>query len=48
LSYATGFAAFEVVFVAFVVFWNRKHAPAKITPTSSAEKSRGGLAEQGA
>jgi ABC-type transport system involved in cytochrome c biogenesis permease subunit len=38
LSYATGFAAFEVLFVAFVVLWNRKHTPARATSPNASRK----------
>jgi ABC-type transport system involved in cytochrome c biogenesis permease subunit len=45
LSYATGFAAFEIAFVAFVIFWNRKHVSAKVSSPIAPEK---GMAGQGA
>ena len=45
LSYATGFAAFEILFVAVVIFWNRKHASAKISAPIVPDK---GMAGQGA
>jgi ABC-type transport system involved in cytochrome c biogenesis permease subunit len=48
LSYATGFAAFEVVFVAVVIVWNRKHTPAKTASTATVQKPDAGLAGQGA
>ena len=40
LSYASGFAAFEILFVAFVIAWNRKHLPrrsAAVAPAKSAD-----------
>ena len=48
LSYATGFALFEIIFVAFVIVWKRKHSPAKnATSTASSEPGKD-LAGQGA
>ena len=35
LSYATGFAAFEIVFVAVVLAWNRTHAPKPLAPRAA-------------
>ena len=46
LSYATGFAAFEVIFVAGIIAWNRAHAPKKIASASPASDT--GLAPKGA
>ena len=37
LGYATGFAAFELLFVATVIWWNRRFAPAKLTRKPPAE-----------
>jgi ABC-type transport system involved in cytochrome c biogenesis permease subunit len=45
LSYATGFAAFEIAFVAVVVWWNKRHASAKISSPIVPDK---GMAGQGA
>jgi ABC-type transport system involved in cytochrome c biogenesis permease subunit len=42
LSYATGFAAFEVVFVAVVLWWNKKHAAAKISSPITPDKDMAG------
>ena len=39
LSYATGFAAFEVAFVAGVIWWNRTHASAKVSSPIVPEKN---------
>jgi ABC-type transport system involved in cytochrome c biogenesis permease subunit len=48
LSYATGFAAFEIVFVGFVLFWNRKHAGPKIASKPVSPSPEDHLAGQGA
>ena len=48
LSYATGFAAFEVVFVAVVITWNRKHAPAKTASPSAQQTPEKDFGAQGA
>jgi len=45
-SYVACFAVFEVLFVAFVVAWNRKHAPAKIASSAASRKPEKGLAGQ--
>jgi ABC-type transport system involved in cytochrome c biogenesis permease subunit len=45
LSYATGFAAFEIAFVAVVLWWNKKHISAKVSSPITPEKN---LAGQGA
>jgi ABC-type transport system involved in cytochrome c biogenesis permease subunit len=37
LGYATGFAAFELLFVATVIWWNRRFAPAKLARKPPAE-----------
>jgi cytochrome c-type biogenesis protein CcsB len=42
LSYATGFAAFEVVFVAVVLWWNKKHIAAKISSPITPDKDMAG------
>ncbi len=42
LSYATGFAALEVAFVAVVLWWNNNHASAKISSPIVAEKAVAG------
>ena len=48
LSYATGFAAFEIIFVAVVIAWNRKQAPPKVASSSStARGTEDDLARQG-
>jgi ABC-type transport system involved in cytochrome c biogenesis permease subunit len=47
-SYVACFAVFEVIFVAFVLTWNRRHAPVKIKSASAAQKPEDGLAGQGA
>jgi cytochrome c-type biogenesis protein CcsB len=39
LSYATGFALFEILFVAFVIVWNRMHAPAAPPAPSTGTQS---------
>jgi ABC-type transport system involved in cytochrome c biogenesis permease subunit len=48
LSYATGFAAFEILFVAFVIWWNRRHAPIKIVSPSTSKHADEKLAGQSA
>ena len=48
LSYATGFAAFEIVFVAVVIFWQRKQTPRKTAAPSVTERPTKNLAGQGA
>ena len=40
LSYATGFAAFEMLFVAFVILWNRKQARTKAGVAGRAKSRR--------
>ena len=45
-SYVACFAVFEVIFVAFVIAWNRKRAPAKIVSSSVSRKPDEGLAGQ--
>jgi ABC-type transport system involved in cytochrome c biogenesis permease subunit len=45
LSYATGFAAFEVLFVAFVLGWNRRYGPKRV-PTGSSPKVEKDFAPQ--
>jgi cytochrome c-type biogenesis protein CcsB len=47
-SYVACFAVFEVIFVAFVVAWNRKHAPTKIASPAALRKPEDDLAGQGA
>jgi ABC-type transport system involved in cytochrome c biogenesis permease subunit len=47
-SYVACFAVFEVIFVAFVILWNRKHAPTKATLPAALRKSDEGLAGHGA
>jgi cytochrome c-type biogenesis protein CcsB len=47
-SYVACFAVFEVIFVAFVIGWNRKHAPAKTALPSPARNPDEDLAGQGA
>jgi cytochrome c-type biogenesis protein CcsB len=47
-SYVACFAVFEVIFVAFVIGWNRKHAPAKVASNAAALKPDDDLAGQGA
>jgi ABC-type transport system involved in cytochrome c biogenesis permease subunit len=47
-SYVACFAVFEVIFVAFVLWWNRKHAIAKIASQVASRKPDEGLAGQGA
>jgi ABC-type transport system involved in cytochrome c biogenesis permease subunit len=42
LSYATGFAALEVAFVAVVLWWNKTHASAKISSPIVPEKDMAG------
>jgi len=46
-SYVACFAVFEVIFVAFVVGWNRAHAPAKVVAAASPQPGDD-LAGQGA
>jgi len=48
LSYASGFAAFEILFVAVVIFWHRKHAPAKGKSSATVPNDDKDLAGQGA
>jgi hypothetical protein len=45
LSYATGFAAFEVLFVVVVLAWNRRNTPRK-TVSPSTLKAEADLAGQ--
>jgi hypothetical protein len=47
-SYVACFAVFEVIFVVFVLWWNRKHATAKIALSAASRKPDEGLAGQGA
>jgi ABC-type transport system involved in cytochrome c biogenesis permease subunit len=47
-SYVACFAVFEVIFVAFVLGWNRKQASAKATMSAALPKPEAGLAGQGA
>jgi ABC-type transport system involved in cytochrome c biogenesis permease subunit len=47
-SYVACFAVFEVIFVVFVLWWNRKHAIAKVALTAASRKPDEGLAGQGA
>jgi ABC-type transport system involved in cytochrome c biogenesis permease subunit len=48
LSYATGFALFEILFVGFVIAWNRKHAPAKVASSPASPGPGKDLAGQSA
>ena len=45
-SYVACFAVFEVIFVAFVVAWNRKYAPLKAVSPDASRKPDEGLAGQ--
>jgi ABC-type transport system involved in cytochrome c biogenesis permease subunit len=47
-SYVACFAVFEVIFVAFVILWNRKHSTVKVTLPAALRKSDEGLGGQGA
>jgi hypothetical protein len=47
-SYVACFAVFEVIFVAFVLFWNQRHAPKKVALSTASAKADGDLAGQGA
>ena len=48
LSYATGFALFEILFVGFVITWNRKHAPVKVASSPASPEPGKDMAGQGA
>jgi len=41
LSYATGFAAFEILFVAFIIAWNRRQKALQVPPTKKAASAEG-------
>ncbi len=47
-SYVACFAVFEVIFVAFVLGWNRRHAAAKVASKTAAPNPDAGLAGQNA